>query len=133
VEKRTKLTPFTNSTTKPKDKPKARFMAVPSAFELRSAHLALAQQPAAPVASSTSPYLLQWLRSGKNLDFCLLAICSCILTLLCHHTSVLPSSSAPSASTAPIANFSSLDFTIKAGLFTRLTESDEPEVESAED
>jgi hypothetical protein len=132
VEKRIKLAP-TNSTTKPKDKPKERFMAVPSAFEPRSVNLAVAQ-PTASVASSGVPYLLQWLRSGKNLDFCLLAICSCILTILCHHTSVLPSSSTPtSASTAPIANFSSLDFTIKAGLFTRSTESDELEVESAED
>jgi hypothetical protein len=54
----------------------------------------------------------------------LLAVCSCILTVLCHQTSVSLPSSSPigAASSTPIANLSRIDFTIKAGLFTRSSE-----------
>jgi hypothetical protein len=106
-----------------------RFSAIPSAFEPRAAELVL-QPLAHPPMASTQLYLVQWLRSGRNLDFCLLAICSCILTLLCHHAPTsLPSSSTPggSVNSTPIANLSRIDLTIKAGLFTRFSESEESE------
>lgn len=77
------------------------------------------------------PYLLLWLRSGKNLDLCLLALCSCILSLLCHQSvSSLPSSptltsnsSAPVSS--PVAGLSRIDLVIKAGLFTTHSQTEE--------
>lgn len=79
---------------------------------------------------SALPYLLHWLRSGKNLDFCLLALCSCILSLLCHQTlSSLPSSSALTSSSmatnTAIANLSNVDVVIKAGLFTTSVTSED--------
>jgi hypothetical protein len=65
-----------------------------------------------------------WLKSGRNLDFCLLAFCSCVLTLLCHQTSVHNSSS--SSVRTPNPTNISIDFTIKAGLFTS-SQSEDPE------
>jgi hypothetical protein len=58
-----------------------------------------------------------WLKSGRNLDFCLLAFCSCLLTLLCHQTPVHASSSSGSAR-MPVPTSTNIDFAIKAGLFT---------------
>lgn len=87
-----------------------------------------------PITSSDLPYLLHWLRSGKNLDFCLLALCSCILTLLCHQAvGTLPSAvnftSSPLASNAPIANLSRMEMMFKAGLFTTSTRAQDPGTE----
>ncbi|WP_416674341.1 hypothetical protein [Egbenema bharatensis] len=112
--------------------PEPRFSAIPSAFEPRAAEL-VPQPPAHPSGAATQLYLIQWLRSGRNLDFCLLAICSCILTLLCHHapTSLHTSSTlGGSVNSTPIANLSRIDFTIKAGLFSRFSESEESEQEN---
>lgn len=83
---------------------------------------------------ATLPYLLLWLRSGKNLDLCLLALCSCILSLLCHQTvASLPSSPTLTSSSAPVsspsAGMSKIDLMIKAGLFT--TSQTEKEEEGA--
>lgn len=95
------------------------------------------RSPQPRLNSSTLPYLLLWLRSGKNLDLCLLALCSCILSLLCHQTvSSLPSSptltgasSAPVSS--PVTGLSRIDLVIKAGLFTTSSQTEE-EVEQSE-
>lgn len=81
-------------------------------------------------SSLTIPYLLLWLRSGKNLDLCLLALCSCILSLLCHQTvSSLPSSPTLTSNSAPIttpaAGLSRIDLVIKAGLFTSSSQTEE--------
>jgi hypothetical protein len=65
----------------------------------------------------------EWLKSGRNLDFCLLAVCSCVLTLLCHQTSVSTSSTGTIRTTPTTAN---IDFTLKAGLFTS-SKSEDPE------
>lgn len=78
------------------------------------------------------PYLLLWLRSGKNLDLCLLALCSCILSLLCHQPiSSLPTSPTTTSSAAPVsspaAGLSGVDLVIKAGLFTTSRPEDETE------
>jgi hypothetical protein len=78
-------------------------------------------QTASTVASVS--YLGLWLRSGKNLDFCLLAVCSCVLSLLCHQTiTSLPSTptiaSGSAATSVPAATPSRIDLVIKAGLFT---------------
>lgn len=75
-----------------------------------------------------------WLGSGRNLDFCMLAICSCVLAILCHQTVYLPvSSSAPASqlTTSRIFPFQ-LDFMIKAGLFTSSHSQGEQDEEIAE-
>lgn len=86
--------------------------------------------PQSSASISTLPYLLLWLRSGKNLDLCLLALCSCILSLLCHQTvSSLPSSPSLTGNSAPVTaptlGLSKIDLVVKAGLFTTSSQSDE--------
>ncbi|WP_143467590.1 hypothetical protein [Leptolyngbya ohadii] len=64
---------------------------------------------------------LGWLHSTRNLDFCLLALCSCLMAILCHQVVVIPGSSAAASSMASSASTSrsaQLDFLFKAGLFT---------------
>lgn len=72
-------------------------------------------KPATAVAAV--PYPVQWLRTGKNLDFCLLAICSCVLTVLCHQT-VLPSSAVSSSTLSSTVLPSQIDSTVKSALFS---------------
>jgi hypothetical protein len=63
----------------------------------------------------------QWLHSTRNLDFCLLALCSCLLAVLCHQVVVIPGNSAAAgsiASSAATTRSAQLDFLLKAGLFT---------------
>jgi hypothetical protein len=60
-------------------------------------------------------YPTAWLKSGRNLDLCLLAVCSFVLTLLCHQTSVSNNSSGTVRTAPSTAN---IYFTLKAGLFT---------------
>jgi hypothetical protein len=67
-------------------------------------------------------YPSEWLKSGRNLDFCLLAVCSCVLTLLCHQTAVSTSSTGTIRTAPTTAN---IDFTLKAGLFTS-SKSEDP-------
>lgn len=67
--------------------------------------------------------LMDWFGSNRNLDICSLAVCSCVLTVLCHQVPVALSSSAvvtgmTAPVTRPIANLSEIDLTLKAGLFT---------------
>ncbi len=58
--------------------------------------------------------------SGRNIDLCLLAVCSCVLSLMCHQgVGVVSTTSASStgmntASTSP----AQVDFLVKAGLLT---------------
>jgi hypothetical protein len=68
-------------------------------------------------------YPTAWLKSGRNLDLCLLAVCSCVLTLLCHQTSVSTTSSSAIRTAPTTAN---IDFAVKAGLFTS-SKSEDPE------
>lgn len=75
-----------------------------------------------------------WLR-GKNLDFCLLAVCSCVLAVLCHQTVHLsPTSSVPASASASSSRVmpSQLNFMLKAGLFTTLGQRSEAEEEGEE-
>lgn len=109
------------------------------AFEQPSARLTPQQwQSSYPhLNPATLPYLLLWLRSGKNLDLCLLALCSCILSLLCHQTvSSPPSSPTLAGSSAPIsspvAGLSRIDLVIKAGLFTTASQTEEEAERSPE-
>lgn len=101
-----------------------RMTSIPLAFRQEPTELAPRTSQFQPGATDVAqPYLIHWLRSGKNLDFCLMAVCSCVLTLLCHQAVVSLSSpsavSSPSGLTsAPIANLSRIDLAIKAGLFT---------------
>lgn len=86
------------------------------------------------VPSTYSAPAVQWMR-GKNLDFCLLAVCSCVLAILCHQTVHLPfSQSAPASSLASSSRVwpSQLDFMLKAGLFTSSHQRSEGEEEIAE-
>ena len=74
----------------------------------------------ASTSAAQSPYLVHWLQSGGNLDFCVLALCSCVLTVLCHQTtlSVSPMASATGATPASAVQPAQIDFALKAGLFT---------------
>jgi hypothetical protein len=100
-----------------------RFQAVPVAVRSSTG---LAKQIRSTQTGSTVAAISQmglWLRSGKNLDFCLLAVCSCVLSLLCHQTlNSLPSTptiaSGSAATSVPAATPFRLDLVIKAGLFT---------------
>ncbi|QYO62900.1 hypothetical protein [Leptolyngbya sp. 7M] len=115
----------------------------------KHAAVALTVQPASALAKpvlaktsqlsqlppSPSAVALQWLASGKNLDFCLLAFCSCVLAILCHQTVHLPTSlSAPSSQLAASSRVlpADLDFTVKAGLFTSSQSRSDQDEEAAE-
>ncbi|MGB3494836.1 MAG: hypothetical protein WBA57_19055 [Elainellaceae cyanobacterium] len=69
--------------------------------------------------------------SGRNIDLCLLAVCSCVLSLLCHQgvgvMSPTSTSGINTASTTP----AQVDFLVKAGLLT--TSRQEPEVSESDD
>jgi hypothetical protein len=93
------------------------------------------RQPAdsrAIAVSAETPYLVHWLQSGGNLDFVVLALCSCILTVLCHQTTVLPANAAVDPSPASAVQPVSVDFAIKAGLFTTAAQSQDIEKELEE-
>ncbi|MBW4658397.1 MAG: hypothetical protein KME15_06965 [Drouetiella hepatica Uher 2000/2452] len=77
--------------------------------------------------TSEMPYLIHWLQSGGNLDFMVLALCSCVLTVLCHQPTVLPgeATSTPSSSQSTQVNFA-----IKAGLLTKLPKQTTPKLRS---
>ncbi|MGF1512566.1 MAG: hypothetical protein ACFB5Z_02555 [Elainellaceae cyanobacterium] len=52
--------------------------------------------------------------SGRPLDFCLLAVCSCLLSLMCHQTGGVTTQTAGAAAASP----PQIDFVVKAGLAT---------------
>jgi len=89
--------------------------------ELISTSYRLSPQP------SETPYLLHWLQSGGNLDFMVLALCSCVLTVLCHQPTVSPSKTA-SIPAAPQPT--EIDFALKAGLLTKLPQPTTPKLQS---
>lgn len=79
------------------------------------------------VVVTTASLPAPWL-SGRSLDFCLLAVCSCVLAVLCHQTMPFPTNSgvsAPSAVSTSSASPNQLDFTLKAGLFTTSQQKDD--------
>jgi hypothetical protein len=81
------------------------------------------------VAAAPAPP--QWL--GRNLDFYLLAFCSCVLAVLCHQSVLLPSAQTGSGSQMAMSSRvlpSQLDFLLKAGLFTSAQSQSEPEEEA---
>lgn len=96
-----------------------------------------ATPPTSITASSTtvpSTALMVDMMSSKNLDLCLLAICSCVLSLLCHQPAGISAPQAahfPTSGTSPAATPVRVDFLIKAGLVT--TRQQEPEVEQDDD
>ncbi|NJO40074.1 MAG: hypothetical protein HC769_13285 [Cyanobacteria bacterium CRU_2_1] len=107
-----------------------RFVAVPEAFRTQSSGL-MVRSPHSPATVATaSAEMSHWLR-GKNLDYCLLAVCSCVLTLLCHQTvGVMPSHAMANGSamtSSATTNAPAIDFAIKAGLFTTSSRLDEQE------
>ena len=51
---------------------------------------------------------------GRSLDFCLLAVCSCLLSLMCHQTGGIATQAARAATATP----PQIDFVIKAGIAT---------------
>ncbi|MEM7773705.1 MAG: hypothetical protein AAGA75_19530 [Cyanobacteria bacterium P01_E01_bin.6] len=65
--------------------------------------------------------------SSRMIDLCLLAICSCALSLLCHQpmSTTAATASVPTSGTTPIATPVSIDFLIKAGLLTTQKEEEE--------
>ncbi|MEB3231421.1 MAG: hypothetical protein VKJ64_10455 [Leptolyngbyaceae bacterium] len=59
--------------------------------------------------------------SSRSLDMCLLAVCSCALSLMCHQTSGLvnlPSVTASTATGSASSGAAQVDFVVKAGLVT---------------
>lgn len=57
--------------------------------------------------------------SGRQIDFCVLALCSCALTLMCHQALSLgysPANGSSSVSTPSVRVLTQLDFNIKSGL-----------------
>lgn len=101
-----------------------------SAARFHPAHrqpLAVRSTPAVAAAKPMMTSLA--LMSGRNLDLCLLFVCSCLLSLLCHqmsslHTTAIATGSQLPGSTAPTSTLAQLDFLIKAGLKT--SNSEEP-------
>lgn len=87
--------------------------------------------PGQPVAQTVA-YAVAPRLSSRNLDLCLLAVCSCVLTVLCHQTIPTPfsasSSSTASAMTASSTSPSHIAFTLKAGLFTTSQQKDGTEL-----
>jgi hypothetical protein len=77
------------------------------------------------VSLAPTPFL-----SSRNLDFCLLAVCSCVLAVLCHQTVVVPSVSASSTPSAAVP--AQLDFTLKSALFTSAQQKDDTKAFFAE-
>ncbi|MEB3355394.1 MAG: hypothetical protein VKK04_01515 [Synechococcales bacterium] len=64
-------------------------------------------------------HTIRRLLSGRNLDMCLLAICSCVLSLVVHQSTGmlnLPTVSASSVTPTSSATPAQIDFLIKAGL-----------------
>jgi hypothetical protein len=56
--------------------------------------------------------------SHRNLDLCLLAVCSCALTVLCHQAVSLSNSTSFSSATArPSATLAQVDVSVKSGWF----------------
>lgn len=71
--------------------------------------------------------------SSRGLDMCLLAMCSCALSLMCHQTSGLlnmPSVTASSAMNSTSNAPAQVDFMVKAGLVTTRQDSAESEDEA---
>ncbi|MGF1535740.1 MAG: hypothetical protein ACFB4J_04505 [Elainellaceae cyanobacterium] len=62
-----------------------------------------------PLRSHRPTYL-----TGRPLDFCLLALCSCLLSVMCHQTGSVASQSPTASTTTP----PQIDFVVKAGLAT---------------
>ena len=123
---------------RPAPKPFAEALPVMSPLYSATAANAVLRQPAdcvevistsyrlSPKPSET-PYLLHWLQSGGNLDFMVLALCSCVLTVLCHQPTILPGETASlPAATQP----TEIDFALKAGLLTKLPKSTTPKLQS---
>ncbi len=83
---------------------------------------------AVPITAATpASFPHPWL-SGRNLDLCLLAVCSCVLAVLCHQTmplSINSNISTPSALSTSSTSPNQLDFTVKAGLFTTSQQKDD--------
>ncbi len=75
---------------------------------------------------SETPYLIHWLQSGGNLDFMVLALCSCVLTVLCHQSTVLPGE----AASAPATQSTEVGFAIRAGLLTKFPKPTAPKLRS---
>ncbi len=96
--------------------------------------LAVQSQPVTLVKAAAST---DWMQSSRNLDFCLLAICSCLLAVLCHQTVYLPNSSSTASAASGSAMSSrvppsQLDYLFKVGLFTSAQSRSEQEEDRAD-
>lgn len=64
--------------------------------------------------------------SGRQIDFCVLALCSCALTLMCHQAISLgyaPSGNSSALRSPSAGALTQLDFNIKSGLVITREES----------
>ncbi|NEQ98481.1 MAG: hypothetical protein F6K30_17470 [Cyanothece sp. SIO2G6] len=72
--------------------------------------------------------------SSRGLDMCLLAVCSCALSLMCHQTSGLinlPSATSSTAMSPASSGAAQVDFVVKAGLVTSRQEAKRDKRQSA--
>ncbi|MGB3516796.1 MAG: hypothetical protein WBA43_10080 [Elainellaceae cyanobacterium] len=67
--------------------------------------------------------------SHRNLDLCLLAVCSCALTLLCHQAANLSHSS--SAATQANPSMTQVEMSLKAGWFAQQKSEEDGQLEEA--
>ncbi|MGK7887879.1 MAG: hypothetical protein AB4042_00995 [Leptolyngbyaceae cyanobacterium] len=88
----------------------------------RSLQQALQQKLAPEAIATHMPLSASALQlSSRGLDMCLLAVCSCALSLMCHQTSGLINLTSVSSSTAmspASGGAAQVDFVVKAGLVT---------------
>jgi hypothetical protein len=114
------------------------FAEISPLFSASAADLTLRMPPsslAAPVSASyrlspkpsEMPYLVHWLQSGGNLDFMVLALCSCVLTVLCHQPTILPSETVSAPATTQSTE---IDFAIRAALLTKFPKPIAPKLKS---
>ncbi|MEO1521112.1 MAG: hypothetical protein AAFU78_10075 [Cyanobacteria bacterium J06633_2] len=71
--------------------------------------------------------------SSRTLDFCLLAICSCALSLLCHQPIANPVATASSSMPGSMQTATpvSIDFLVKAGLLTTQKDDDDEPIQES--
>ena len=95
----------------------------------RSSGLSRYASQATPAQAKAVALPMQWFHSTRNLDFCLIALCSCLLAILCHQVvEVTPAAVEDAAvSASPTTKpAQQIDFLLKAAL---LAHTSHPKIE----
>ncbi|MBD1848639.1 hypothetical protein [Leptolyngbya sp. FACHB-711] len=124
---------FETSADRPNEEPTREPMTISTRNQLPLASCAVPVAHASRHSPKAITAALPWLHSTRNLDFCLLALCSCLLAVLCHQVVVMPGSGTAASSivsSTATTRSAQLDFLFKAGLFTG---KEQPEIGDEED